>query len=144
MARKNRALTPAQSLSTQWPVRLDSLVRQSSLPLIHPTITRSPSNSFYLYLGKAQMVKNLPGMQKTQVQSLGREDPWAWQPTLVFLPGKSHGHRSLVGYSPQGHKELDTTERQHLDLKETSTPVTPCPYIYCQTQGPALYPRGYG
>ena len=48
----------------------------------------------------AQLVKNLPAMQKTQVQSLGREDPWAWQPTLVFLPGKSHGHRSLVGYSP--------------------------------------------
>ena len=33
-----------------------------------------------------------------------------WQPTLVFLPGKSHGQRSLVGYSPRGHKESDTTE----------------------------------
>ena len=30
--------------------------------------------------------------------------------TSVFLPGKSHGERSLVGYSPWGHKELDTTE----------------------------------
>ena len=38
--------------------------------------------------------------------------PWrrAWQPTLVLLPGKSHGQRSLAGYSPQGHKKLDTTE----------------------------------
>ena len=34
-----------------------------------------------------------------------------WQPTPVFLPEESHGQRSLVGYSPQGHKELDTTER---------------------------------
>ena len=34
-----------------------------------------------------------------------------WQPTPVFLPGKSHGQRSLVGYSPWGHKELDMTER---------------------------------
>ena len=34
-----------------------------------------------------------------------------WQPTPVLLPGESHGHRSLVGYSPQGHKESDTTER---------------------------------
>ena len=34
-----------------------------------------------------------------------------WQPTPVFLPGESHGRRSLVGYSPRGHKELDTTER---------------------------------
>ena len=28
-----------------------------------------------------------------------------WQPTLGFLPGKSHGHRDLAGYSPRGHKE---------------------------------------
>ena len=33
-----------------------------------------------------------------------------WQPTPVFLPGKSHGCRSLVAYSPWGCKELDTTE----------------------------------
>ena len=31
------------------------------------------------------------------------------QPTPVFLPGKSHGRKSLAGYSPWGHKELDTT-----------------------------------
>ena len=45
-------------------------------------------------------------------------DPWVgkikWrrkrQPTPVFLPGESHGQRSLVGYSPWGHKKLDTTE----------------------------------
>ena len=38
--------------------------------------------------------------------------PWrrAWQPTLVSLPGEPHGLRSLVGYSPQGHKDSDTTE----------------------------------
>ena len=38
--------------------------------------------------------------------------PWrrAWQPTPAFLPGKSHGQRSLAGYSPWGHKESDTTE----------------------------------
>ena len=35
---------------------------------------------------------------------------WAWQPTLVFLPGESHGQSSLVGYSPKGCKESDTTE----------------------------------
>ena len=33
-----------------------------------------------------------------------------WQPTPVFLPGEFHGQRSLVGYSPWGHKELDMTE----------------------------------
>ena len=36
-----------------------------------------------------------------------------WQPTLVLLPGKSHGRRSLVGCSPWGRKELDTTARLH-------------------------------
>ena len=34
-----------------------------------------------------------------------------WQSTPVLLPGKSHGQRSLAGYSPWGHKELDTTEQ---------------------------------
>ena len=34
-----------------------------------------------------------------------------WQPTPVLLPGKSHGRRSLVGCSPWGHEESDTTER---------------------------------
>ena len=63
----------------------------------------------------AQMVKHLPTMWETQVQSLGWEDPWRreWQPTPVFLPGESNRQRSLVGYSPRGCKESDTTERLH-------------------------------
>ena len=36
-----------------------------------------------------------------------------WHPTPVLLPGKSHGWRSLVGYSPWGREELGTTERLH-------------------------------
>ena len=57
------------------------------------------------------MVKNLPVMRKIGVRSLDWEIPWRreWQPTPVFLPGESHGQRSLVGYSPWGHKESDTT-----------------------------------
>ena len=40
------------------------------------------------------------------------KNPWrrAWQSTLVFLPGKFQGERSLAGYSPWGGKQLDTTE----------------------------------
>ena len=58
------------------------------------------------------MVKNLPAMPETWVQSLGWEDPLrrAWQPTPVFLPGEFHGQRSLTGYSLWGHNELDATE----------------------------------
>ena len=60
----------------------------------------------------AQTVKTLPEVLETQAQILGWEDPLekAWQPTPVLLPGESHGARSLVGYSPWGRKELDTTE----------------------------------
>ena len=43
--------------------------------------------------------------------------PWRreWLPTPVFLPGESHGQRSLAGYSPWGRRELDTTERLSTD-----------------------------
>ena len=87
----------------------------------------------------AQTAKHLPAMQETQVWSLSgkdplekemeahfstrrpRFDPWVgkipwrrkWKPTSVFLPGKSHGWRSLVSYSPWDHKESDTTEQLH-------------------------------
>ena len=60
----------------------------------------------------AQLVENLPAMWETRVQSLDQEDPAekGTATTPVCLPGEFHGQRSLVGYSPQGHKELDTTE----------------------------------
>ena len=115
-----------------------------------------------------QMVKHLPTMWETWVQSLGWEDPlekemathsstlawkipwteerggasgkepayqcrrpkrrrfspWVgkipwrrkWQSIPVLLPGKSHGQRSVVGYSPWGRKESDMTERLHFLL----------------------------
>ena len=61
-----------------------------------------------------------------------RFDPWVWkipwrkkwQPTSVFLPGESHGWRSLVGCGPWGHKESDTTERLthiHIITKQSSS-----------------------
>ena len=57
-------------------------------------------------------------MQQTQVGSLCWEDPWRreWLPAPVFLPGESHGQRSLVGYSPWGHKQWGTTEPLTLSL----------------------------
>ena len=58
------------------------------------------------------MVKNPPAMQEMQFDPWVGKIPWrrAWQPTPVFLPGESHGQRSLVSYSPCGCKESDTTE----------------------------------
>ena len=59
----------------------------------------------------AQSVKSLPAMQETQVQSLGWKDPLEKEMAThsVFLPGEFHKQRRLVGYSPWGHKESDTT-----------------------------------
>ena len=62
------------------------------------------------------MAKNLPANEGDvrdmgSISELGRS-PWkrAWQSTQVFLPGESHGQRSLGGYSPWGCTEPDTTE----------------------------------
>ena len=71
------------------------------------------------------MVKNLPA-NAGDVKRCGF-DPWvgkipwsrAWQCTPIFLPGESYGQRSLVGYSPWGHKESDKAEvTQHTYIME--------------------------
>ena len=64
----------------------------------------------------AQRLKRLPPMRETWVDPWVGKIPWGrkWQSTPVFLPGESHGRRSLVDYSPGGRKESDTTERLHL------------------------------
>ena len=61
-------------------------------------------------------------------------DPWVrkvawrreWQPTPVFLPGKSHGQRSLVGYSPWGHKESERTEHACMYVWGTESSLGRC------------------
>ena len=55
----------------------------------------------------AQTVKNLPATRETWVGMI----PWRreWQSTPIFLPGESHGQRSLVGFSPRSHKDSDMT-----------------------------------
>ena len=60
----------------------------------------------------AQIVKNLPAMQETRVQSLGREDPLekGMATHSSILAWRTHEQRSLLGYSPWGRKESDTTE----------------------------------
>ena len=65
--------------------------------------------------GGGSVVKNSRAMQETWVQSLGQEHPLEKEmaTTPVFLPGKTHGQRSLVGSSPWGRRESDTTEPTH-------------------------------
>ena len=54
----------------------------------------------------AQLVNHLPAMQETRFDSWVGKIPWRrkWQLTPVFLPGESHGHRSLTSYSPRDYK----------------------------------------
>ena len=76
-----------------------------------------------------------------QAQSIRRcgFDPWvgkipwrrAWQPTPVFLPGESHGQRSLAGHSPWGHKESDTIEWLNKNRQ-----VLPSPGLSCSGDEP--------
>ena len=64
------------------------------------------------------MIKRLPTMWVTRVQSLGREDPLEKEMAthssiLAWKIPWTEGQRSLVGYSPWGRKELDMTEQLH-------------------------------
>ena len=66
------------------------------------------------------MVKSLPAMQETWIQSLGREDPLEEEMAIhsSILAGEFHGQRSLVGYSLWDRKQLDKTERLTLGIHE--------------------------
>ena len=72
------------------------------------------------FIGLADALQDFPGgaSGKELVCQCDGFDPWVgkipwrkvWQPTPVFLPGESHGQRSLESYSPWDHKEADMTE----------------------------------
>ena len=83
-------------------------------------LTRCQADSLALYPAPlvAQMAKRLPAVRETQVRSLGQEDPLEKEmaTTPVPLPRKSQGRGSLVGHSPWGRRESDTTERLHFSF----------------------------
>ena len=92
-------------------------------------------------------------MQETWVRSWVGKISWKrkWQPTLVFLPGESHGWRSLMGCSPRGCEESDTTERLHFRFlslsnygegnEDNGDLLQNIPCTYCYTQCPQLCSR---
>ena len=85
----------------------------------------------------AQTVKNLPAMGS---DPWVRKIPWRreWQLTAVFLPGKSHGQRSVVGYSPWGRKEwarvgdcsFHFQEGNHHNSSDASVAVMACQELF--------------
>ena len=68
--------------------------------------------------GASLVAQRVKQCGRPEFNSWVRKIPWRrkWQPTPVLLPGKPHGWRSLVGYSPWGHKESDTTEPLHFQF----------------------------
>ena len=71
----------------------------------------------------AQRLKYLPAMQETRVRSLSWEDPLGKEMAThsSILAWRIYGVRSLLGYSPRGRKESDTTELPHFHFQETSS-----------------------
>ena len=72
-----------------------------------------------------------------------------WQPTPVLLPGKSHGQRSLVGCSPWGRSESDTTERLHFHFSlscigEGNGNPLQCSFLENPRDGGAWWAAVYG
>ena len=99
-------------------------VNQVNQPLFSthfPTTLFFPNLILYFELNKSLLANSVHPSNYPGSRQCGKPgfDPWVrkilwrrkWQPTPVLLPGKSHGQRSVVGYSPWGHKESDTTER---------------------------------
>ena len=101
--------------------------REGKTANICQTVTMS--DGFYIFIDFLRFTEGLPGVSDSKSICLqcGRPgfDPWVgkvpwrrkWQSTPVLLPGKAHGWRNLVGYSPWGCKDYDMTERLHFDLQ---------------------------
>ena len=85
--------------------------------------------SFLLSSYFALIVKNLPTLQETQVRSLRSPAEGNGYSIPAFLPGEFLGQRSLAGYSPWGHKELDTTERLNFHFHRQLLQLQVCKYL---------------
>ena len=118
---------PLRSSVTEMIFRLQ---QQALWPDLDPKTAQAKIETVYL-----RWVKSLRAMQKRRCRRHGF-DPWvwkipwsrAWQLTPVFMPRESHGQRSLVGYSPLGHKELDTTEvTEYTHMSRSVSLQTPYP-----------------
>ena len=109
----------SQRVRHDWATELILPIGASQVVLV---VKNPPANA-----GDVRDTGSVPGFGKI---------PWrrAWKPIPVFLPGESHGQRSLAGYSPWGHKEFDTTERLSTYtciLLITSSNST-CRFVYTQ------------
>ena len=87
---------------------LEHLVMSCWNILPHPNLTGPLTANGHSLV--AETIKNRVTMWRPGFNPWVRKIPWRRADNPVFLPGEFHGQRSLVGYSPQSHKESDTTE----------------------------------
>ena len=95
---------------------------------LNSTKERSQPDSLFLFVGLGERI-HLPCRRcwRWGFNPWVGKIPWRrkWQPTSVFLPEKSHGQRSLLGYSSKGWKELDRTERLGIQTQLNSKEFLP-------------------
>ena len=91
------------------------------------------------------MVRNLPAIQETEDDPWVGKIPWRkeWLPTPVFLPGESHGQRSLVDCSLWGHREWDTTRHSTVMERETAiSAAKACCAVFKKKVAPGIRDSG--
>ena len=100
-----------------WKIIIITIITILSLPWkLHKNLHTDVSISF---IHSCQKLETTRMFFSRWIDNCGTPDNrWRrkWQPTPILFPGKSHGQRSLVGYSPWGREELDTTERLHFQF----------------------------
>ena len=99
-----------------WTEEPGGLQSMGSQRVGHDWVTNTHTQTLFWASQVVLVVKNLSASARdinTWFDPWVRKIPWrrTWQPIPVFLPGESHGQRSLEGYSPWGRKESDMTER---------------------------------
>ena len=113
-------------------------------PFIHNYFLRA-----YSALGIECRPKKCTVLLSSWSSQLGNASGSTWQPPPVLLPGKSHGRRSLVGCSPWGREESDTTERLHFHFSlscigEGNGNPLQCPCLENPKDGGAWWAAVYG
>ena len=142
--------------SSQWchPAISSSVIPFSSCPQCFPASESFPMSQLFTWGGQSTGVSALASVlggsevkaYACNVGNLGSipgsgRFPWRrkWQPTLVFLPGESHGQKSLVGYSPRSHKESDMIQQLHFTSLPKNTqdwsPLEWTDWISLQSKG---------
>ena len=96
----------------------DIFVRVACFKNSHPTLKflkQATENKLPRWCSGEEPTCQCRRYKRCRFDPFNRKTPWRrkWQPMPAFLPGESHGQRSLAGYSPWGHQELDMIECTH-------------------------------